>query len=365
MTTAILVIATLVFLIVAHELGHFIAAKLLGVRVEEFGVGYPPRAFSLGTWGGTEYTLNWLPFGGFVRLFGEEQEHPRHGQGSFVDAPRWRQAVILVAGVTVNAIVAWLLFAGALSLGIPRTVESPEPGMSTRLVVSHVVPGSPADVAGLAVGDSILSMEDERGVQLIELTPDAAVDYIRDRGGKRIAIAFVHGDATTTAFAIPANAILPEAAGRPALGVGLALVTSDKASVSSALADSIPLTLQQFKDVGRGLWQIISDALGGKPDISQVVGPVGIVSYVHQAEKNGFGYVLMLAGFISVNLAIVNLVPIPALDGGRLFVLGLEALMRRPAPKLAIQLINTLGIALVMILMVAVTYNDIVRLIAW
>lgn len=365
MTTALLVIAILVTLIVAHELGHFIAAKLLGVRVDEFGVGYPPRAFLFGKFGGTEYTLNWLPFGGFVRLFGEEQEHPRHGGGSFIDAPRWRQAVILVAGVTVNAVVAWLLFAGALTMGIPRTVEAPQPGVSTRLVVSHVVPGSPADVAGLAVGDKIVGIEDEQGVVLGDLTPNGAIDYVRERGGQRLLLSFVHGEATTSAYAIPANAILPEAAGRPALGVGLALVTSDKAAPASALAEALPITLQQFRDVGRGLWQIISDAASGSPDISQVVGPVGIVGYVHEAERNGFGYVLMLAGFISVNLAIVNLIPIPALDGGRLFVLGLEALLRRPAPKLAVQVINTMGIALVMVLMIAVTYNDIARLFAW
>lgn len=365
MTTALLVIATLVFLIVTHELGHFIAAKILGVRVDEFGVGYPPRALLFGTWGGTEYTLNWLPFGGFVRLYGEEQEHPRHGSGSFVDAPRWRQAAILVAGVSVNALVAWFLFAGALTMGIPRTVDAPEPGMTTQLIVSHVVPGSPADVAGLAVGDQILGIVDEAGAQLSTLTPNASIEYVREHGGDRLTITYLHGEATSTAYAIPANAILPEAAGRPALGVGLALVTADRAGFAQALADSIPLTIQQFKDVGRGLWQIISDAIGGSPDISQVVGPVGIVSYVHEAEKNGLGYVLMLAGFISVNLAIVNLIPIPALDGGRLFILALESLMRRPAPKLAVQIINTTGIALVMLLMLAVTYNDIARLFAW
>lgn len=365
MTTALLVIAILVFLIVAHEFGHFVAAKLLGIRVEEFGVGYPPRAFTFGTWGGTEYTLNWIPFGGFVRLFGEEREHARHGSGSFIDAPRWRQAIILVAGVSVNALVAWALFAGALTTGIPRTVEAPTPGVSTTLVVSHVVPGSPAHVAGLAVGDDILSIEDEQGETLPTLTPAAAIEYVSERGGERLLITFVHGEATTSAYATPANAVLAEAAGRPALGVGLALVTSDKVTFGTALVEAWPITVRQFKDVAVSLWTILRQAVGGSPDISQIVGPVGIIGYVHEAEQNGWGYVLMLAGFISVNLAIVNLIPIPALDGGRLFVLGIEALVRRPAPKLAVQTINTLGIALVMLLMLVVTYNDVARLVAW
>lgn len=365
MLTALLVIAILVSLIVAHELGHFLAAKLLRVRVEEFGVGYPPRAFLLGTWGGTEYTINWLPFGGFVRLFGEEEERPQHGGGSFVDAPRWKQATILAAGVTVNALVAWFLLAGALSLGIPRAIETPVPGQPTKLVVSNVVPGSPADVAGLATGDRILSMQDEEGIALAELTPAAAIDYVRARGGERLEITFLHGQATTTATAIPANAIVPESSGRPALGVGLALVTDEHVNFFRALWDALPLTAGYFVEVGRGLGGILKQAASGSPDISQLVGPVGIVGYVHEAERNGFGYVLLLAGFLSVNLAIVNLIPIPALDGGRLFVLGLELVLRRPAPKLALQLINTIGIALIMILMLAVTYNDIARLFSW
>src|SRR3990167_2246912 len=112
MTTALLVIAILVVLIVAHEFGHFIAAKIFKVRVEEFGEGYPPRAFLFGKIGETEYTFNWLPFGGFVRLFGDEGEK-EHGPHSFIDAKRSVQVVILIAGVAANAILAWALFAGA------------------------------------------------------------------------------------------------------------------------------------------------------------------------------------------------------------------------------------------------------------
>ena len=138
MVTALLVIGILVLLIVAHELGHFIAAKIFKVRVEEFGVGYPPRAFLFGKIGETEYTFNWLPFGGFVRLFGDEGEK-EHGRGSFVDAQRHVQAAILVAGVFANAILAWGLFAGALALGIPRVVENPRPGEQVHLVVADVV----------------------------------------------------------------------------------------------------------------------------------------------------------------------------------------------------------------------------------
>src|SRR3984957_20310006 len=121
--TILLVIIILVFLIIVHELGHFIAAKIFGVKVQEFGIGYPPRAFLFGTIGETEYTLNWIPFGGFVRLFGEQEDAQEHGRGSFVDAPRWKQAIILVAGVMMNAITAWALFSIALGIGVPQIVD--------------------------------------------------------------------------------------------------------------------------------------------------------------------------------------------------------------------------------------------------
>src|SRR5882672_6989037 len=109
--TALLVVLILVLLIVVHELGHFLVAKLTKVRVDEFGIGYPPRALVLGKWGQTEYTVNWLPFGGFVRLYGDDGT-TEHGRGSIGGAKRWVQALILIAGVTANALLAWLLFSG-------------------------------------------------------------------------------------------------------------------------------------------------------------------------------------------------------------------------------------------------------------
>ena len=157
MITVLLVIGILVLLIVGHELGHFIAAKIFKVRVEEFGVGYPPRAFIFGKFGGTEYTLNWLPFGGFVRLFGDDGD-VRHGPGGFTDARRSVQAVILVAGVFANAVLAWGLFAGALAIGVPRVVDSTQEGEKAQLIVADVVPGSPADAAGMIVRAEIFPL---------------------------------------------------------------------------------------------------------------------------------------------------------------------------------------------------------------
>src|SRR3989344_5449122 len=363
MLTALLVIGILVLLIVVHEFGHFIVAKLFGVQVDEFGIGYPPRAFSFGRWGGTEYTLNWIPFGGFVRLFGDEGEG-QHGRGSLVDSQRGVQAAILVAGVAMNALIAWVLFAGALHAGIPRVVDTLTPGQDARLMIVDVVPGSPADAAGIAAGDQILDVADAKNVKLATLPPDALMDFVKARVGSPLRISYLHIGATTTAEIIPAHAVIPQAGGRPAPRVALPLATTAPLSWGAAGVDAIKATRGAFVTVVRGLWDIVSGVVRGAPDLSSVVGPLGLVQVVGEASQNGFGNVLALAGFISVNLAIINLIPIPALDGGRLLLLGVEAGLRRSAPKIIVQLINALGIALIVLLMVTVTYHDIGRLLA-
>ncbi|HTR19061.1 MAG TPA: M50 family metallopeptidase [Candidatus Paceibacterota bacterium] len=360
--TVVLVIVILVFLILAHEFGHFAAAKLFGIRVDEFGIGFPPRAILFGKAGGTEYTLNWIPFGGFVRLYGEEEDRDQHGRGSFIDSPRWKQAIVLVAGVLMNAIVAWALFAGALATGVPSIVDQLQPNETSQLLVSDVIPASPASAAGITAGDRILSLEDQQGNMPAALTPTAVAAFVEDRGGRQLVLTYLHGNATTTSTIIPANSVDPQNAGRPAIGVGLVLVANVALPPLEAMHQALWTTEGSFVIVSQSLWQILKTALHGSPDLSGVVGPVGLVSQVGDAARNGWGEVLELAAFISVNLTIVNLIPIPALDGGRLVVLFLEAIMRKSAPKLVVQLLNTIGVALIILLMVTVTYHDIARL---
>ena len=365
MLTALLVIAILVLLIVVHEFGHFVVAKLLGVRVDEFGIGYPPRAFLFGKWGGTEYTLNWIPFGGFVRLFGDEGE-ARLGRGSFGDAPRYKQALILVAGVLGNVIAAWVLFTGAYASGILHVVDGQtgQPAQAgERLMVTGVVTGSPADAAGIVAGDVVLQVEDNAGATA-PLTPEGISQFVSTRGGKDVAITYVRTEATSTATLRPAHAVIAQEAGRPAIGIGLALVTSASVPLPQAMRDAFVSTYNTFGLVGKGLFALIRDSLRGTADLQSVTGPIGLVTAVGAASQNGIGYLLSLAAFISVNLVVINLIPIPALDGGRLVVVAIESVMRRSAPRLAVQLLNTVGIALIILLMVTVTYNDIARLIA-
>ncbi|MDP3646360.1 MAG: site-2 protease family protein [bacterium] len=357
--TTLLVIAILVLLIVAHELGHFIVAKIFKIRVDEFGIGYPPRAFLLGKIGETEYSLNWIPFGGFVRIYGEDEQL---GQRSFSDAKRWKQALVLFAGVAANTVVAYTLFATAFTQGVPRIVDSPSVGEHVQLLISDVVSGSPADVGGLIAGDELVSVETMDGNKPTELSPSGVTDFVRARGGESITIIYMRAQATSTVSMRPANAVVPGEAGRPALGIGLVAVSTKSLSIGEAFSTAFTTTTNAFMYVGESLWTILWNSVHGAPDLSQVVGPVGLVGVIGDATHSGAGYVLALAGFISVNLAIINLIPIPALDGGRLVVLGVEALTRRKASHLVIQCINTIGIALIILLMVVVTYNDIARL---
>lgn len=363
MATVLLVVGILVFLIVVHELGHFLASKIFKVRVEEFGIGYPPRAFSLGTWGGTEYTLNWIPFGGFVRLFGEHGE--THQKGSFAGAPKYAQAIILVAGVAMNALAAWLLFAGALHSGIPRVIpEGKAIPENVQLFANTVVDGSPAAVAGLRAGDEITRVYDSARSVEAELKPGKIVGFIGERGGKQIEVTYKRAEETQTVVMTPAHAVVEDSANRPAIGLGLVLVTDEKLSWPRAFLEAGPSTYAALQDTANGLWTLIRDAALGEPNLQNIVGPVGLVDFVGNASRHGIGHVFALAAFISINLSVINLIPIPALDGGRLFLLGVEAVIRRAPHRLTVQVMNFVGVALIVALMISVTYNDIARLLA-
>jgi regulator of sigma E protease len=358
--SVLLVIAILVLLIIVHELGHFVAAKLSGVKVEEFGVGYPPRAFLFGTIRGTEYTLNWIPFGGFVRLFGDEGESQR-GRGSFIDASRGKQAFILVAGVCMNLLAAWVIFTGALHMGIPRAVDTQGPGV--QLIISDVVPGSPAEAGGLMPGDGLLALTDSSGGSPVGLSPQAISDYVNGRAGQKLTISYVRQHAISSTTLIPANAVIPGEAGRTALGIGLVLVSSEPLSWGDAAIGAFSAIWNAFTQVTQSLWTILTQALHADLNLSDVVGPVGLVGVVGEAAQTGFAQVMALAAFISVNLAVINLLPIPALDGGRLVIVAIEAIRRKPVSKLTIHILNSIGVIAIVLLMVVVTYHDIARLV--
>jgi regulator of sigma E protease len=356
----------LIVLVIVHELGHFVVAKLFGVKVEEFGVGYPPRAFTFGRWGGTEYTLNWIPFGGFVRLLGEDK-----GAGlaasekkvAFVYSAWWKKALILVAGVVCNVILAFILFTLAASYGAPVTIDEDSPLRDkARLMITTVYEGTPAEDAGFLPGDIVVATATKKDI-LKELTPSAFQDFTGARAGTEMSITVQRNETSETITVTPAQGILEGKISTPAIGVSLGFILQDEAPLLSVIPIGIRETKDWLIEVTLGLYNLFTGAFTGTAKLSDVSGPVGIAVHVGEWYQLGIAHLLYFIAIISINLAVINMIPIPALDGGRLVFVLIEALIRRPIPEVIGNTLNTIGFLALIALMVVVTYNDIVRLV--
>lgn len=356
-------IVVIVALIVVHEFGHFIAAKLSGMRVDEFGLGYPPRALLLGKIGETEYTLNWLPFGGFVKIFGEDGGA---GTRAFNTRPRILQAIVLAAGITMNLLFAYVLITGALVMGTPRALSQSElaTAQNVELAVANVLPGSPAARAGLLPGDSILSAED--GHYVFKGTdPALFTKFVADGGGNTtITLSVRHpGGKDETVFARPAVGVIASDPSRPALGVEVATIGIVPLSFFAAITEGASLTWGATVLTAEGLGHFFYGIFTLTADLSQVAGPIGIAGAVGNASSQGLGNLLSIMAIISINLALINLIPIPALDGGRLFFVIIESIIRRPIKPRFSQAMNAVGFVFLILLMVIVTAHDIFKII--
>ena len=260
--TILVFIIVLVVLIVVHEFGHFVVAKWAGMRVDEFGLGYPPRLFGYKK-GETLYSLNAIPFGGFVKIHGEDGlMGGERDVRAFSAKPRHIQAVVLVAGIAMNLILALVIFTGLL--------------MAPHRVSDHEI-----------------------------------------------------------AAALP---------------------------LASALIKGVEVTWHVTSATAVALAHFFAGVLTFSADLSQVTGPVGIAGAVGAAAQSGWQSLLSLTALISINLALINLIPVPALDGGRLLFVIIESIIRRPIKPVVAQTVNVVGFALLILLMVVVTFNDIYKL---
>ena len=356
--TALIVIIILCALIIAHEFGHFIVAKLFHVRVDEFGLGYPPRALSLGKWWGTEYTINWIPFGGFVRIFGEDGAG---GAESFGGKSVFARVSILSAGVVANMIVAWFLIATTLLIGgfVPAETAS----VNTKLMVTNVLEKSPAVALHATAGDLITSIASKKD-SLSEFTPDAARAFISLHAGESLHVTFKHNDISMSGDATPAQAVVSGSENRAALGIGLALVEYRSFNPIEAFGIALNDVRTLFVETVQGLIHLLSTAIFGGFTAKDLSGPLGLASVVGDALPHGPTAILRVAAFISINLAVINLVPIPLLDGGRIAIILIEALLRRKIPRVSLHVLHTFSLLLIGALMVYVTWNDIAHLLA-
>lgn len=363
-------VLVLVALILVHEFGHFVAAKIAGMRVDEFGLGYPPRAAKLGTWGETEITLNWLPFGGFVKIFGEdglEDEHTRpKASRAFASKPRYAQAIVLVAGIAMNLVFAFVLLTWALAAGTPRALTPDEVTHATNveLTVASVLAGSPAALAGVVPGDEILSAED--GHFDYSGADPAAFSSFVTRGEGNTTIALKLKDPTgaeRTVYARPIQGLVVSDPTRYALGVDIAPVGVVPVSLAAAIPEGALLTWNATVLTAQGLVTFFAGIFTLHANLADVSGPVGIAGAVGSAAKTGLGDLLSLTALISINLALINLIPVPALDGGRLLFVLIEAVIRRPIKPAIAQTVNAIGFALLILLMVVVTAHDIFKIV--
>lgn len=341
--TIAIVIAGIIVLILVHEAGHFIAAKQMNVDVEEFGFGFPPR---IAGWkkGRTLYSINALPFGGFVRLFGEEdaarQGEPRQGRGvnphAFGAQAWWKRLAIIAAGVGMNCVAAWMFLSLTFFVGA-----------RAGILVTDVVPDSPAASAGIRDGDFILGYENGAALVSAMATADGQVIELRVlRGGS-----------------VESLALAPDPhppAGRGALGISFVETGFERVGPIAAVWHGFTETIRGFGaivvGIGGALVALITDR-----EASGVVGPVGIIEIARQAGMLGGGYLLHLIGLISLNLAVINAIPFPALDGGRALFILIERIKGSPLPARAERWVNGAGFALLLLLMVMITVKDVVN----
>lgn len=355
-------------MILAHELGHFLAAKLFGLRVHEFGFGLPPRAWGRQI-GETIYSLNWLPFGGFVKIYGEDTAGEASFQSdwsggsdrtdrsdwsnrsdgsdesnrsnktddtsrSFSNQLPWKRSVIILAGVLMNFILGWLLISTALMIGTPKGVY-----------INRVAENSPASMAGIMIGDRVLKYD---SVQEL-------IGYISANRGKEINLTVKRGKETLDLLLTP-RLNLPK--GEGALGVALA-EGGERLGFFSALYNGFIITAKFIGFIILALLTLLRGIFTGSADLSNITGPVGIFTIAGSAGALGLTAFMNLFALISINLGVINVIPFPALDGGRFIFILIEKLRGSPLPIKFERLANGLGFAILISLMVLITIRDI------
>lgn len=339
----VLVIIFLSILILVHEFGHFAAAKRFGLLVEEFGIGLPPRILGKKK-GETLYSINALPFGGFVRIFGENREDvsslsAEHDKRAFYRLPIWKRAIVLFAGVAMNFLFGWLMFSLVFASGVPRAV-----------VITEVAKGSPAEMAGLKAGERIGGFENVSGL----------VSYINEHKGESIVLQVERQGKTESIELTPRVAPPP---GEGALGISLIDIGTEPRGVFLSIKDGFLASLSTVGAIFAALYHLIVGAIAGQQNLlASVMGPIGIADTATQAANFGMIYLLQLIGLVSLNLVVVNILPFPGLDGGRLLFLLIERIKGSPLPAKAEQYVNTAGILLLMLLMVVILISDARRL---
>jgi regulator of sigma E protease len=354
----LVVIASLIGLMIIHEFGHFVIAKKFGVKVEEFGVGYPPRIFGK-KFGETIYSLNLLPFGAFVRIHGEIGGAEEYR--SFMGKPIWQRVLIILGGVASFWVVSAVLFSIVMGLGAPVAIGDDINGNLTdpKVQIISVAKGSPAEAAGLKIGDAIKQFSVAGSQFQINKTKEV-IGLTEEYKGEKITLTIERGKDIFEVSLVP-RISPPEGEG----AMGVALVRTAKKSYPWHLAPlkGMETSLVLTGAIVAGLFQTIANLFtgAGLPPGVQLTGPVGIGGMMVQAAQLGIDHYIQFVGLIALYLAIFNVLPVPALDGGKLLFLGIEAFRRKPVPQKTEKIITAFFFSLLIALMVWVTIKDITR----
>jgi regulator of sigma E protease len=348
--TYLAIVPILGFLMIAHEFGHFITAKRAGIVVEEFAIGFPPRIFSF-VWRDVRYSLNLLPLGAYVKMLGEEDPT---APGSFASQPKWVRAIVLAAGSGMNFLVAVLAFALAYATGMPDPNTVP-----VQIQIGQVQPGSPAETSGLLTGDVVLSINGESVNTVSQLQA-----IVKRQQGQPTDFSVRRGDQVQSIVITPRTET-PQ--GQGALGVGLQPIQ---------LGPAVPVPHGPIESLGFGFKRTV-DVIGltlsapamvisGRlsPEMARPTGLPGMTSIAGDAaaaaiESGWLVPILMVAGLFSAGLSVANMLPLPALDGGRLLFVVIEAVRGRRVSPEREGLIHLVGMAVLLTLMVFISFNDI------
>ena len=367
-------LVVLVALVVLHELGHAIVARRNGVVVEEFGIGFPPKAWAKKLKNGVVFTLNWLPLGGFVKLQGEHDAATK--KGDYGAATFWQKTKILFAGVVINWLTAVILLTVLAIVGLPKIIPNQFtiPGdttiVSTPVQLGALTEGYPAEKAGLQSGDKIISFAGEP----IESTQEL-IDISKANKGNTVDVVYQRdGTEATTEVAL-------RDADSAVFGATLGQQDSIKATWSAPIVGVVTtaqftwVTLQGLGDLASNFFmglvgqlstnQATREQATEKLDTAgaSVAGPVGILGVIFPAASEaGLTQVIFLAAIISLTLAVMNALPIPALDGGRWFVTALYKVLKKPLTKEAEERIHGTGFMVLMLLIVVITVADVIKL---
>lgn len=355
--TILLFLALLSVLVLVHEWGHFFAARRSGMTVEEFGIGFPPRIFGWRSKKGTLWSVNAIPLGGFVKIKGES-DGDANAPDSFASQKWFKRFAVVIAGVVMNLVLAWVLFTVGFVFGLPTIVED---GVESGAVVSdrmisivEILPGSAADVAGVKIGDRLLTID---GVGY-ESGSEARGALIPHADSSPLSVMVSRNGETQTLSVTP---MYVAELGRDGVGVAIVETGFVRYPWYSAPGKGLEVTATSTWEVLSAFGNMIRGLFLQQDVSANLSGPVGIAVLTGQVASLGAFHLVQFAAMLSINLAVINILPFPALDGGRLVFLFYEAIRRKKASITFEQGVHAVGFAFLLLIVIIVTVKDIVH----